>query len=146
MRSRFGRGIAIVGVAAAALAVTAGGASAGNGHGKAKGHDKANAARQCAKERKALGKGAFGELYGKPAMKNCKAAAANGDDGVTVKDKVNAAKECTAEREDPAFADSHEGKSFDEFYGSNKNGKNAFGKCVSSKAKAKGQEDPAPTP
>jgi hypothetical protein len=41
----------------------------------------------------------------------------------------NAAKECKAERElDPdAFA---------EKYGSNKNGRNAFGKCVSSKAQA----------
>jgi hypothetical protein len=137
MRSTIGRGLAIASVAATALAVTAGGAIAGNGHGKAKGHDKVNAAKQCAKERKALGKDAFGQLYGKPAMKNCKADAANGDDGVTVKEKVNAAKACNAEQADPAFATSHDGKTFDEFYGSNKNGQNAFGKCVSAKATAK---------
>jgi hypothetical protein len=48
----------------------------------------------------------------------------------------NAAKECKAERADPDFAATHDGKSFQEFYGTNKNGKNAYGKCVSQKAKA----------
>jgi len=38
------------------------------------------------------------------------------------------------------FAAAHGGKSFTDFYGTNKNKKNAFGKCVSGKAKA------APTP
>ena len=47
----------------------------------------------------------------------------------------NAARDCKAEREDPDFAEVH-GKTFDEFYGTNKNLKNAYGKCVSSKAKA----------
>ena len=47
----------------------------------------------------------------------------------------NAAKECKAERADEDFAATHEGKSFDEFYGTNKNGKNAYGKCVSTKAR-----------
>jgi hypothetical protein len=54
--------------------------------------------------------------------------------------KTNAAKECKAERDDAAFADAHGGKTFDQFYGSNKNGKNAYGKCVSTKAKAKKDE------
>jgi hypothetical protein len=48
----------------------------------------------------------------------------------------NAAKECKAERADEDFAATHEGKSFEEFYGSNKNAKNAYGKCVSAKARA----------
>jgi hypothetical protein len=47
----------------------------------------------------------------------------------------NAAKQCKAERSDPSFASTHGGKSFQEHYGTNKNGKNAFGKCVSSKAR-----------
>jgi len=47
----------------------------------------------------------------------------------------NAAKECKAERSDPDFATTHEGKSFEEFYGSGKRGKNAYGKCVSTKAR-----------
>jgi hypothetical protein len=49
---------------------------------------------------------------------------------------TNAAKECKAERADEDFAATHEGKSFGEFYGTNRNGKNAFGKCVSGKARA----------
>ena len=45
------------------------------------------------------------------------------------KAKVNAAKECKAERAEIG------GEAFREKYGSNKNGKNAFGKCVASKKK-----------
>jgi hypothetical protein len=52
----------------------------------------------------------------------------------------NAAKECKAEAADPGFADEHEGKTFAEFYGTNRNGKNAYGKCVSAKAKEKKAE------
>ena len=54
--------------------------------------------------------------------------------------KSNAAKDCKAERDDANFAASHDGKTFNQFYGSNKNGKNAYGKCVSQKAKAKKKE------
>jgi hypothetical protein len=141
-RRTIGRGLALAGIATLALAVTASAEPGGNGKGKAKGHDKVKVAKQCAKEKKALGKDAFRELYGKPAMKNCKAL---GDDGVGVEEKVNAAKECKAEQADPAFADAHEGKTFDEFYGTNGNKKNAFGKCVSMKAKEKEQEQPTAT-
>jgi hypothetical protein len=52
----------------------------------------------------------------------------------------NAAKECKAEAADPAFAAAHGGKTFAEFYGTNRNGKNAYGKCVSAKAQAKKAE------
>jgi hypothetical protein len=55
----------------------------------------------------------------------------------------NAAKECKAERSDPNFAANHDGKSFQEFYGTNKNGKNAYGKCVSGKAKAQKEAEDA---
>ena len=47
----------------------------------------------------------------------------------------NAAKRCKAERADPGFDAAHENKTFEEFYGTNENGKNAYGKCVSNKAK-----------
>jgi hypothetical protein len=43
---------------------------------------------------------------------------------------------CSAEQSDPNFAASHGGKSFEQFYGVGKKGKNAFGNCVSTKAKA----------
>lgn len=57
-------------------------------------------------------------------------------------DVSNAAKACKAEQADPNFAASHDGKTFNAFYGSNTQahgkgaGANAFGKCVSQKAKA----------
>jgi hypothetical protein len=47
----------------------------------------------------------------------------------------NAAKQCKAERSDPEFASTHDGKTFQEFYGTGKHGKNAYGKCVSTKAR-----------
>jgi uncharacterized protein YktA (UPF0223 family) len=46
----------------------------------------------------------------------------------------NAAKECQAESADPNFAATHDGKTFEQFYGTNKNARNAFGKCVSGKS------------
>jgi len=56
----------------------------------------------------------------------------------------NAAKECKAERSDAEFPASHDDKSFQEFYGTGKHGRNAYGKCVSSKARAfKHQQDEA---
>ena len=45
-----------------------------------------------------------------------------------------------AEQADPNFAASHDGKSFDEVYGTGPQHTNAFGRCVSSKAKAAGEE------
>ena len=53
----------------------------------------------------------------------------------------NASKSCRAEQADPNFAAAHDGKTFDQVYGTGKNGKNAFGKCVSSKAKAASNAD-----
>jgi hypothetical protein len=43
---------------------------------------------------------------------------------------------CTAEQSDAAFAASHGGKTFVQFYGTGKNGKDAFTKCLSAKAQA----------
>ena len=53
--------------------------------------------------------------------------------------ELNAAKQCKAQRADTSFAATanHGGKSFSDFYGTNGNKKNAFGKCVSTLAKAK---------
>ncbi len=55
---------------------------------------------------------------------------------------VNSAKACRAEqKQNPEeFKAAHGGKTFAEFYGTNKGNKNAFGKCVSSKSKAKNQD------
>jgi hypothetical protein len=58
----------------------------------------------------------------------------------------NAAQTCRAERNDPNFAATHDGKTFQQFYGTNAGnahgaGSNAFGKCVSTLAKQNAQSD-----
>src|SRR6266542_3688389 len=49
---------------------------------------------------------------------------------------LNPAQQCRAEQADAAFAAGHGGKTFAQFYGTNGNQQNAFGKCVSTKAQA----------
>lgn len=77
---------------------------------------------------------AFRARYG--SFRDCVRKRAADEEGEHESAARNAAKECKAEREDPSFADDHDGKTFEEFYGTNANLKNAFGKCVSGKAKA----------
>ena len=93
----------------------------------APGGGKGSAAKACAAEKKA-DKAAFREKYGRPAMRNCIKGVTESEGEVTGHEAVakNAAQACKAERAaDPT--------AFAEKYGTNANGKNAFGKCVSSK-------------
>src|SRR4051812_31614405 len=90
----------------------------------------------CKAEQTALGADAFKTAYGTNADKSnafgkCVAKKATG----RTKSHANAVSACRAEQADTAFADSHDGRTFDQFYGTGKHGNNAFGKCVSSKAK-----------
>ena len=89
-----------------------------------------NAAKEC----KALG--LHGREFGKCVSTKAKAKehAADEQDAEDAADFKNAAKECDAERTaDPtAFADQ---------YGTNDNDRNAFGKCVSSKASDDEEEE-----
>jgi pullulanase/glycogen debranching enzyme len=95
----------------------------------------------CKAQRTQMGKALYKQTYrseglGKCISKVAKTEAANQD---------NAAKQCKAERADANFAAGHDGKTFDQLYGTNKNGKNAYGKCVSTKAKAKSEAQTAAT-
>ena len=83
------------------------------------------------------GKNAYGKCVSQKAHENKAEAAAEN------KDELSAAKECKAEKaqSDEEFGAAHGGKTFAQQYGTNKNGKNAFGKCVSSKAKEQGEDD-----
>jgi hypothetical protein len=113
-----------------------------------------NAAKQCKAERgtTAASREAFANKYGTNANKRnafgkCVSAKAkeqkdaeDAEDAQEVQLFKNAAKECQAESADPNFASTHGGKTFEEFYGTNKNRRNAFGKCVSSKTSR--YEDP----
>jgi hypothetical protein len=95
------------------------------------------AAQQCTTELHAMGIKAFKGLYGdqpkgQHAMRNCQR-----QHGKSAKNVVeNAAQQCKAEQADPNFAAGHSGMTFDQVYGTNHNGKNSFGKCVSDKAQA----------
>ena len=101
-----------------------------------------NAAKYC-KALKAASGSSFASMFGtkKNAYGKCVSSTAKKEAAKDEKQedtaKTNAAKECKAERDDAGFADAHGGKTFEQFYGTNKNGKNAYGKCVSTKAKQK---------
>src|SRR3954447_10767849 len=96
----------------------------------------------CKAERAQMGSAAFKLAYGtnknrsnalgKCISKHTKLEQAN---------QSNAAKDCKAEQADANFAAGHDGKTFDQFYGTGKNGKNAYGKCVSGKAKPESADD-----
>lgn len=107
-----------------------------------------NGSQECRAERAELGVDAFRDKYGnnknkRNAFGKCVSGKRSKELREDRQDTVNAAKQCKAERNDPAFPDSHDGNTFQEFYGKNKNAKNAFGKCVSGKAKAAGADDEA---
>jgi hypothetical protein len=87
------------------------------------------------------GNNAHGKCVSQRAKEN-KAAADKREN-----EDVNSAEACRAEqKQNPdEFKAAHGGKTFAEFYGTNADDSNAFGKCVSSKSKAKNAEQPAPT-
>jgi len=107
-----------------------------------------NASQECRAERNEIGVDAFREQYGKNKNKrNAFGKCVSGKRRAEMREgrqaTINAAKQCKAERSDPDFAAGHEGQTFAEHYGTNPNDKNAFGKCVSTKAKASEEEETA---
>lgn len=124
-------------------------------HGKSAGNVVNNAAQQCRDEQanwdpNAHGGLTFDQFYGtnvngRNSFGKCVSSKVQSTEAQQEENLQNAAQQCRAERSDPNFAADHGGKSFTDFYGTNRNKKNAFGKCVSQKAKAKGTT-PAPTP
>jgi hypothetical protein len=96
--------------------------------------DVKNAAKHCKQLREASGSN-FASMFGtrKNAYGKCVSQTArrqaNEDARQEKAAKSNAAQECRAEREESGA------EAFAELYGTGKNGRNAFGKCVSSKAK-----------
>jgi hypothetical protein len=116
-------------------------------HGKSAGNVVGNAAQQCKAEQAdpnfATGHGGmtFDQFYGtnandKNSFGKCVSSKVQSTVDQQDQNLQNAAQQCRAERSDANFAASHGGKSFTDFYGTNHNKKNAFGKCVSQKAKA----------
>src|SRR3954454_7992249 len=121
------RKLAILG----ALALMAAPASAAAASSTAK----SDAQKQCRAERTAMGTQTFRDTYGtnknkKNAFGKCVSHRTHQNEAPEKTAHSNASKECKAERKaDPA--------AFEQKYGTGKNKKNAFGKCVSQKARAK---------
>jgi hypothetical protein len=102
------------------------------------GQDRVNGARSCKTLRTAMGDAVFKQTYGTPqsnfenAFGKCVSRWAHTE----LQARVSARAACTAEQNDPNFAAAHGGKTFQQFYGTGPKGANAFGRCVSSKARA----------
>jgi len=100
-----------------------------------------NASKECKAEAETLGAEAFAAKYGTGNGKNAHGkcvsskakeheAEADAEDKEQIEDRKSAAKTCAAERNEIGR------EPFAEKYGTNKNKRNAFGKCVSKTAKA----------
>jgi hypothetical protein len=106
------------------------------------GQDRENGARACRALRTSMGAETFRQSYGtvksnrRNAFGRCVSQWAHAEH----QNRVSARAACSAEQADAGFAASHDGKSFDEYYGTGPNHRNGFGKCVSSKAKAASDE------
>jgi hypothetical protein len=102
------------------------------------GQDRENGARACRALRASMGEELFRQSYGtaqshrRNAFGRCVSQWAHTEH----QNRISARSACSTEQADPNFAANHDGKSFADFYGTGPNGRNAFGKCVSSKAKA----------
>jgi hypothetical protein len=117
--------IGIVAALVAALALSAAASADQPSHANAK-----NAAKYCKALRAASGKQNFKALFGgkKNAYGKCVSQNAKKDQKQDQTAQQNAAKQCKAEQAQDAAA-------FAQKYGTNKDGKNAYGKCVSQKAR-----------
>jgi hypothetical protein len=118
-------------VAAFALLATAASALAADSAG---GGAAATAKTACKDEKHEMGTKLFKLTHGAKGRSKAMAACIASRGPAVATDAKNAAKECKAERAvDPA--------AFAEKYGTNENNKNAYGKCVSGKARAATEEE-----
>jgi hypothetical protein len=96
-----------------------------------------NPANTCRSIRSQLGTALFNKTYGtnandQNAFGKCVSATAKSQ----VHNEVSASSSCKSQQSDPTFAANHGGQTFAQFYGTNADGSNAYGKCVSSTANA----------
>lgn len=126
-------------VALLALVVPAALGATHAGKGKPADNEK-NAAKSCKAERASLGVDPFNKKYGtnhnlKNGFGKCVSGKSKKKTEGDQQETLNAAKQCKKERADMGVG------AFANKYGTNHNKANAFGKCVSSKAKAQGKDD-----
>lgn len=84
----------------------------------------------CAKLRAAMGVSAFSHAYA--TFGACVSSYTPVERAVS----ASATATCTAEQADPNFASTHNGETFDQYYGAGKHDRNAFANCLASVAKA----------
>ena len=105
--------------------------------------DDTSASAACKAQRTTLGVTAFKDLHGTNKNKaNAFGKCVSKQQKLEAAARTEAKSTCKAEQamSDEDFAAAHGGKTFTQFYGTNKNGANAYGKCVSTQAKAKVEE------
>jgi hypothetical protein len=96
----------------------------------------------CKAERAKMGTATFKLTYGTNKNRsNALGKCISRHNKTETANQASASKACKAEQADPNFAAAHGGKTFDQFYGTGKNGKNGFGKCVSGKSKSESDAD-----
>ena len=106
------------------------------------GQDRENASRACRALRAELGLVTFRQTYGtvQSNRMNAFGKCVSRWSRTEHQNRISAREACSAEQADPNFAASHNGMTFDQFYGTGPKHRNAFGKCVSSKAKAASEQ------
>ena len=107
--------------------------------------DRRNASQECRALKAAMGAENFRNTYGtnrnkRNAFGKCVSRQARDEQQEGQTARRNASQQCRAERSDPNFAANHGDKTFEQHYGTNRNGNNAFGKCVSSRARENEQQ------
>jgi hypothetical protein len=109
----------------------------------AAGQDRQNAARACSALRTSMGLDLFRQTYGTAASnrRNAFGKCVSQWTRSEQQNRQSARSQCAAEQADASFAATHDGKSFAQFYGTGPKGANAFGRCVSSKAKLASAEE-----
>src|SRR6266508_4400174 len=90
------------------------------------------AQKACAAQRTAMTLAVFKQTYGANAYGKCVSTWAHKSQQNT----AAASASCQAQKADANFAGTHGGKTFAQFYGTGKSGKNAMGNCVSSTSAA----------
>lgn len=99
------------------------------------------AEKQCRGELTSWGKATFNDNYGTNKNKSnafgkCVSHRTAQNIAVQNSARRTAANQCQADQNDPNFAANHNGQTFDQVYGSGPKHKNAYSRCVSTKAKA----------
>jgi hypothetical protein len=111
--------------------------TAASANAKVEQSGRVNPAQTCQSIRSQLGKALFNKTYGtnandQNAFGKCVSSTAKSQ----VHNEVSASSSCRSQQDDATFAANHGGKTFTQYYGTNADGSNAFGKCVSSTASA----------